>query len=131
MAADTGTNAPDAGASGGTGVDWDEVRRLALSFPDTTEHVSWGAAHWRVHGKGFVWERPLRRKDLEELGLAEQGFPVMGGRGDDEAVKFAPVESDADVCVTTSHCDASSALRVRLDRVPRRRLGEVVADASR
>ena len=128
MDAGTGTNATGGGA-GATGIDWDEVRRLALSFPDTTEHVSWGAAHWRVHGKGFVWERPLRRKDLEELGLAEQDFPVLGARVDDEAVKFALVEADPDVFFTTSHFDGWSAILVRLDRISRRRLGEVTADA--
>jgi len=111
------------------GVEWDDVRRLALSFPDTTEHVSWGAAHWRVHGKGFVWERPLRRKDLEELGLAEQDFPVLGARVEDEAVKFALVETDPEVFFTTSHLDGWSAVLVRLDRISRRRLGEVAADA--
>jgi hypothetical protein len=112
-----------------TGVDWEEVRRLALSFPDTTEHVSWGAAHWRVHGKGFVWERPLRKPDLAHLGLTEQTFPVLGARVGDEAVKFALVESDPDVFFTTPHFDGWSAILVRLDRISRRRLGEVAADA--
>jgi hypothetical protein len=116
-------------AAAATGVGWDEVRRLALSFPDATEHVSWGSAHWRVHGKGFVWERPLRKTDLEHLGIAEQDGPVLGARVEDEAVKFALVESDPDVFFTTPHFDGWSAILVRLDRISRRRLDEVVADA--
>ncbi len=57
--------------------DWDDLRRLALALPDTSEGTSWGSAHWRVHGKGFVWERPLRKTDLAELGLDEQPGPIM------------------------------------------------------
>jgi hypothetical protein len=110
-------------------LDWDDVRQLALSFPDTTEHVSWGSAHWRVHGKGFVWERPLRKADLEHLGIPEQQGPVLGARVEDEAVKFALVEADPDVFFTTPHFDGWSAILVRLDRISRRRLGEVAADA--
>lgn len=43
---------------------WNDVRRIALSLPETTEVVSWGNAHWRVKNKGFVWERPLGKSDL-------------------------------------------------------------------
>ena len=110
-------------------IGWDEVRELALSFPDTSEHVSWGAAHWRVHGRGFVWERPLRKADLEHLGIAEQEGPVLGARVDDEAVKFALVEEDPSVFFTTPHFDGFPAVLVRLDRISRRRLEEVAADA--
>ena len=46
---------------------WDDVRRLALALPQTSEKTSWGSAMWTVAGKGFVWERPLRKADLAEL----------------------------------------------------------------
>ncbi|MEI5585436.1 MULTISPECIES: MmcQ/YjbR family DNA-binding protein [unclassified Agromyces] len=110
-------------------VGWDEVRELALSFPDTSEHVSWGAAHWRVHGRGFVWERPLRKADLAFLGIVEQEGPVLGVRVEDEAVKSALVEEDPMVFFTTPHFDGFPAVLVRLDRVSRRRLEELAAEA--
>jgi hypothetical protein len=44
---------------------WDDVRELALALPEASEHESRGHAQWKVHAKGFVWERPLRRADLE------------------------------------------------------------------
>jgi hypothetical protein len=48
---------------------WADVRKLALALPETVERVSRdGTAEWRVNDKSFVWERPLRRRDLEELG---------------------------------------------------------------
>ena len=44
---------------------WDDVRRIALALPETDESVVHEHASWRVRNKGFVWERPLRRADLE------------------------------------------------------------------
>ena len=109
--------------------DWEELRRLALALPDTSEAVSWGSAHWRVHGKGFVWERPLRKVDLAELGLAEQPGPIMGARVEDEAVKLALVEEDPEVFFTIRHFDGWAAILARLDRISDRRLAELVAEA--
>ncbi|MRG59422.1 MmcQ/YjbR family DNA-binding protein [Agromyces sp. CFH 90414] len=110
-------------------MDWEGVRELALSFPDTTEHVSWGSAHWRVHNRGFVWERPLRRADLEYLRIAEQPGPVLGARVEDEAVKFALAREDPSVFFTTPHFDGFPAILVHLDRIPDRRLEELAAEA--
>jgi hypothetical protein len=31
---------------------WDDVRRIALALPETSEQVSRGNAHWRVRDKG-------------------------------------------------------------------------------
>jgi hypothetical protein len=110
-------------------IGWDEVRELALAMPEATEAVSRGLPHWRVRDRGFVWERPLRPADLTYLGLEDQPWPVLGARVDDEAVKFALVEEDTDVFLTTPHFDGFPAILVRLDTISRRRLEEVVADA--
>jgi hypothetical protein len=51
-------------------VSWDEVSRVCLAFPETSESTSReGHRQWRVRDKLFVWERPLRRTDLAELGV--------------------------------------------------------------
>ena len=108
---------------------WDDVRELALALPEASEHESRGHAQWKVHAKGFVWERPLRRADLESLGIAEQEGPVLGAKTEDEAVKLALIAEDPTVFFTTPHFDGYAAVLVRLDRVSRRRLGELVAEA--
>lgn len=108
---------------------WDEVRRLALALPDTDETLSHGTAFWRVHGKGFVWERPLRTTDLQHLRIDAQPGPVLGAKVDDEATKHALAESDPEVFFTTPHFDGYLAVLVWLDRITPDRLAEVVTDA--
>jgi hypothetical protein len=46
---------------------WDDVERIALALPETSEAISREQRQWRVKDKLFVWERPLRRADLEAL----------------------------------------------------------------
>ena len=109
--------------------DWEDVRRLARALPEPVETISRGNAQWRVGDRGFVWERPLRRADLEALGIDEQEGPVLGARVDDEAVKHALIAEDPEVFFTTPHFDGYPAVLVRLDRISVRRLSEVVAEA--
>jgi hypothetical protein len=57
----------------------DDVATVCLALPETTEVVSRGARQWRVKDKLFVWERPLRRTDLDELGAPRRlqaAYPV-------------------------------------------------------
>ena len=108
---------------------WDDVRELALALPEASEHVSRGSAQWKVRTKGFVWERPLRRADLDSLGIDAQAGPVLGAKTEDEAVKFALIAEDPSVFFTTPHFDGYAAVLVHLDRISRRRLGELVAEA--
>jgi hypothetical protein len=49
---------------------WDDVRRIALGLPETSERLSRGTAQWRVRDKLFVWDRPLRPADTRALGDA-------------------------------------------------------------
>jgi hypothetical protein len=59
---------------------WDDVRRLALALAEADERVSRGNRQWRVKDKLFVWERPLRAKEVAELGAAAPDGPVLGAR---------------------------------------------------
>jgi len=35
-------------------VDWDDVKRIALSLPDVEEGTSWGRPAFKVNGRAFV-----------------------------------------------------------------------------
>jgi hypothetical protein len=108
---------------------WDDVRRIALGLPETSEGVSWGHAHWRVKDKGFVWERPLRRSDLEALGDAAPEGPILGARVEHLVAKEALLAHDPDVFFTTPHFDGYPAVLVRLDEISVADLEEVIVEA--
>jgi hypothetical protein len=108
---------------------WDDVRRIALALPETTEAVSWEHAHWRVKDKGFVWERPLRRSDLEALGDAAPNGPILGARVEHLVAKEALLADDPGVFFTTPHFDGYPAVLVRLDEISMPDLEEVIVEA--
>ena len=108
---------------------WDDVRRIALALPETTEAVSWEHAHWRVKDKGFVWERPLRRSDLEALGDAAPNGPILGARVEHLVAKEALLADDPGVFFTTPHFDGYPAVLVRLDEISMQDLEEVIVEA--
>ncbi|MGY1727087.1 MmcQ/YjbR family DNA-binding protein [Geodermatophilus sp. SYSU D01062] len=108
---------------------WADVRRLALALPGTTEGTSYGRAAWKVRDRAFVWERPLRRADVERLGEAAPEGPVLGAAVADEGVKHALVADDPAVYLTTPHFDGYAAVLVQLDAIDVAELGELVTEA--
>jgi hypothetical protein len=108
---------------------WDDVRRLALALPDTDEQPSHGHAAWRVHGKPFVLERPLRARDLAELGDAAPTGPILGARVEHLAAKEALLADDPSVYFTTSHFDGYATILVVLERIELTELEELIVEA--
>jgi hypothetical protein len=108
---------------------WDDVRRIALALPETSEGESRGLRHWRVKDKGFVWERPLRRSDLEALGDAAPDGPILGARVEHLMAKEALLADEPDVFFTTPHFDGYPAVLVRLERIAVEDLEELIVDA--
>src|SRR5690348_18083659 len=108
---------------------WNDVRRLALALPETTEGLSHGNRSWRVKGKRVVWERPLRRSDLEALGDAAPDGPILGVRVEHLGAKEALLEYAPGVFFTTPHFDGYPAVLVRLDRIAPGELEDVIVDA--
>jgi len=109
---------------------WDDVRRIAGELPETDERTSGqGLLQWRIRDKLFVWERPLRRSDLDALGDAAPDGPVLGVRVPDLGAKEALLADDPSLYFTTPHFDGYPAVLVRLDRIPVPELAEVVTEA--
>jgi hypothetical protein len=107
----------------------DDVARVCLALPETTEVRSRGTRQWRVREKLFVWERPLRPRDLDELGDAAPAGPVLGARVPDEGAKAALIADDPEVYFTTHHFDGYPAVLCRLDRLDAPALTELAAEA--
>src|SRR5213078_5270382 len=108
---------------------WDDVRRLALELPETSEVSSRGHSQWRVKDKLFVWERPLRRSDLEALGDSAPDGPILGARVEHLVAKDALLADDPGVYFTTPHFDGYPAVLVQLDRITTEDLHEAITEA--
>lgn len=108
---------------------WDDVRRLALALPETSERESRGLAQWRVRDKLFVWERPLRQSDLAELGDGAPDGPILGARVEHLVAKEALVADPSGVYFTTPHFDGYPAILIELDRISLADLEEVTVEA--
>lgn len=109
---------------------WDDVEELALALPEVAERPAYGMRAWRVRDKLFVWERPLRDGEVEELGanFSAEG-PILGARVEDMLAKGALIADEPDVYFTTSRFDRTAAVLVRLDRIGRADLDELIAGA--
>lgn len=108
---------------------WDDVRAIALALPETSERTSRDLLQWRVKDKLFVWERPLRRSDLEALGDEAPEGAILGARVEHLGAKEALVADASGVFFTTPHFDGYPAILVQLDRISARDLEEVVVEA--
>jgi hypothetical protein len=106
-----------------------DVRRIALSLPETAERESRGNLEWRVKDRGFVWERPLRKSDIDSLGDRAPDGPVYGARTADEGVKHALISDDPAVYFTTPHFNGYPAILFELDRITVGDLTELITDA--
>jgi hypothetical protein len=108
---------------------WDDVRRIALGLPQTSEDSSHGNRRWQVNNKGFVWERPLRKADIEALGGQAPDGPILGAHVEHVGMKEALIASDPDVFFTTPHFDGYPAILVRLERIAVQELDELIVEA--
>ena len=104
--------------------DADDVRALALALPHVVEIPSEGF-DFRVANKGFIWSYPesvpgKRRVIREDIAVLYVG---------DEAEKQALVLGEPDLFFTTPGYDGWPLVMLRLERVGKRRLRELVTDA--
>lgn len=109
--------------------DWDDVRRIALSLPEATEQDLHGLPSWRVRGKLFVWERPLRQSDLRALGDAAPAGAILGARVEHLGAKEALIADDPDVFFTIPHFEGYPSVLVLIERIELDVLEEVIVEA--
>ena len=107
----------------------DDIRRIALGLPETSERESRGSLDWRVKDKGFVWERPLGKSDIQALGDRVPAGLVCAARTADEGTKLALIADNLRVFFTTPHFNGNAAVLFELDRISVDELAEVITDA--
>jgi len=108
---------------------WDDVRQVALALPEASERLTRDLCQWRVKDKLFVWERPLRRTDVEALGDNVPHGPILGARVEHLVAKEALLADDPGICFTTPHFDGYPAVLVRLDPIGVEELNELIVEA--
>lgn len=108
---------------------WDDVRRIALDLPESSERTNRGVLQWRVKEKAFTWERPLRRADYKALGDAAPEGPIVAVWVDDVGVKEALLSDDPEVFFTTPHFDGYAIVLIRLEKIPVPELEELIIEA--
>jgi hypothetical protein len=108
---------------------WEDVHRIALALPDTDERLSRELRQWRVKDKLFVWERPLRPKEIDALGADAPDGAILAARVEHLVAKEALRADDPRVYFTTPHFDGYAAILVRLERIAVADLEELVTEA--
>jgi hypothetical protein len=113
---------------------WEDVAKIAGALPEVGESTSHGNRDWKVRKKTFAWDRPLRAKEVEALGgfEPEGSAPtgeILAVRVADEEAKQALVSSEPEIYFTTSHFDGYPAVLVRLERIARAELDELILEA--
>ena len=108
---------------------WDDVNRLALELPDVVAAADTNGYKWEVHGVHFAYERPLRKRDLQELGGAAPTGEILGVRVADLDDKRGLIGSNPDVFFTIPHYAIYPAVLVVLKEIGLEQLREVLTDA--
>lgn len=110
---------------------WEDVEKIALDLPEVAEEPIHGDRAWKVRKKLFAWERPLRAKEVEQLGAAAPPAEaaILGVRVPDEGAKLALLESEPEVYFTTPHFDGHPSVLVLLEKIPRKDLEEAIIEA--
>ena len=104
--------------------DADDVRDIAMSLDGVVEIESDGF-DFRVGGHGFVWSYPERQPGRSRVIRTDIAVLYVG----DEAEKQALVLGEPEFFFTAPGYDYAALVMVRLERVDRQRLEELIADA--
>lgn len=107
---------------------YDDARHAALALPEVEEGTSYGNVAFKVQGKLFAWQRPLGKRDREELGDAAPGGDVFAVRVEHEVAKRAVLESEP-AAFTTPHFDGHPSVLLELDRISASELADLITEA--
>lgn len=109
---------------------YDDVARLALALPESTEGTSYRHRAWSVAGKSFAWERPFSKADLERFGDEPvPAGPILGVTVEDLEEKEAVLVEARPGFFTIPHFAGFPAVLVQLDVVGEDVLRKALVDA--
>lgn len=107
-----------------------DVDRIARELPDVVAGADRsGYLKWEVHKQYFAYERPLRKRDLDELGPDAPTGDILGVRVAELDDKLGLIGSNPEVFFTVPHYAQWPAVLVLLERIDEAQLREVITDA--
>ena len=98
---------------------FDAVHAYAMKLPDVTVGARWGNKTWLIGDKGFAWERPLGKRDVERLveaGEPVPSGPILGVRTENLDAKDALLAMDLPGFFTIAHFNGYAAVLVELKK---------------
>ncbi len=108
----------------------DDAKDLILALPEVVEGTRYGRPTWFVNDKGFAWERPFSKADIERFGDEPVPHgPILALVVDDLADKAAVLGAGNDGVFTIAHFDDYPVVLVQLDVVESTVLEEAIIDA--
>jgi hypothetical protein len=109
---------------------FDDVARMAMALPGTTETESRGNRCWNVADKGFAWERPFSKADIKRFG--DEPPPdgeILAVRVENLAEKEAVLAAQTPGIFTIPHFKGYAAVLIQLEKVSQEALREAITDA--
>jgi hypothetical protein len=108
---------------------FDNVARIALALPGTSEADRRDSRTWFVAGTAFAWERPLNKADIKRYGdETPPAGPLLAVRVVNLEQKDVVLMAHPDEFFTIPHFDGFAAVLIRLDKVGKRALREAIVD---
>ena len=109
---------------------YDDVHRLARALPEVEVGQHYGHRSWSVAGKGFTWERPFTKADVERFGTDPvPAGPVLAIACEDLGEKESVLAQGRAGFFDIPHFAGYAAYLVALDAVDDADLEEALQDA--
>jgi hypothetical protein len=98
---------------------FDAVHAYATKLPEVTVGARWGNKTWLIGERGFAWERPLGKRDIERLEEAGATVPtgqILGVRTESLDAKDALLSMDLPGFFTIEHFNNYAAVLIELKK---------------